>query len=145
MVRIRRSPSQELTELHRRMERVMDNLLHGGELFAGARGWLPRADIHETKDAIQVTLELPGVQRDEIEITIEHPYLHVAGVRHAPDPEGCVRWHQMEISHGPFERIISLPGEVDLDRITANYQDGFLNITIPRKSPDVKQVPIRST
>jgi HSP20 family protein len=145
MVRIRRIPPREVTDLHRRMEEVMENLLHGPQVVVSARGWVPRADIRETPDAILVTLEIPGVGREEIDITIEGSYLHVAGVRLEPAAEGCVRWHQLEVSYGPFERIINLPHEADMDRITATCKDGFLSITIPRAAPTSRQVPISGT
>jgi HSP20 family protein len=141
MVRIRRRPSQ-LGDLHRRMEQVMETLLHGGGMASGAGGWAPRVDIRETADMFLVTVDLPGVQRDAIDVTVEGSYLHVTGVRGEPALEGCVRWHQMEITYGSFERVISLPFEIDPDRIRASFQDGFLNIEIPRAAAPSRQVPI---
>ena len=53
-----------------------------------------------------------------------------------------MRWHQMEIAHGRFERVLALPQEVDAERITATYKDGFLYITIPRLPAGGASVPI---
>lgn len=144
MVRIIRRPSPQLGDLHRRMEQVMETLLHGGAIASGTGGWAPRVDIRETSDMFVVTVDLPGVQRDDIEVTVEGSYLHVTGVRGEPALEGCVRWHQMEISYGRFERVINLPFEIDPDRIRASFQDGFLNIEIPRTEATSRQVPIDS-
>jgi len=142
MVRIRRRSSLELGNLHRRMEQVMEGLLHGSGLVSGAGGWAPRVDIRETTDMFLVTVDLPGVARDAIELTVEGSYLHVTGVRNEPTLEGCVRWHQMEIAYGTFERIICMPFEIDPDLIRASFQDGFLNVEIPRTAAPSRQVPI---
>ncbi len=142
MVRIRRSPALEVAELHRRMERLMQGLLRGVETPAATHGWVPRVDIYETAGGTLVTLEIPGVKREEIEIVIEGIYMDVSGVRPEPAPSGCVRWHQMEIAYGRFERVIALPEEVDPESIRATYGDGFLRIEIPRRTSGARTVPI---
>jgi HSP20 family protein len=129
-------------DLHRRMEQVMESLLHGGSLAGGSGSWAPRVDIRETADKFLVTVDLPGVQREAIEVMIEGSYLHITGVRGEPALEGCVRWHQMEIAYGKFERVINLPFEIDPEGIRASFQDGFLNIEILRTAPPSRQVPI---
>ena len=133
MVRIRRLKSQEITDLQRRMEEVMDRVLSdvwpSGRL---SRGWVPRADIFETADALHVRLEVPGVPRDSIDVVVEGPYLSVSGSRREPETGDCTRWHQMEIAHGRFERVIAMPDDVDADAISATYEDGFLIIKAPR-------------
>jgi HSP20 family protein len=142
MVRIRRRPSLDLVDLHRRMEQAMETLLRGAGAAGGTGSWTPRVDIRETDETILVTIDLPGVHRDAIELTVEGSYLHVTGVRREPEPGGCVRWHQMEIAYGSFERVINLPCAIDPDLIRASFQDGFLHIEIPRAEPPSRQVPI---
>ena len=145
MIRIRRIDPHDTSDLHRRMEQVVESLLHGLEPVASARGFLPRADIHETAQGLLLTLDLAGVRREDLEILIEGPFLRVAGVRSEPDLAACLRWHQMEISYGPFERVFSLPPEADTEGITAGYHDGFLEIIIPRRAGGSRQVPIEAT
>jgi HSP20 family protein len=140
VVRIRNRPELAVSDLHRRMEQMMAGLLRHLEPPASATGWVPRVDVFETADTILVTLELPGVDREGIEIVVEGPYLSVSGVRPEPAPSACMRWHQMEIAYGPFERILALPIEIDPGRISATYRDGFLQIEIPRGAP--RTVPI---
>ncbi len=142
MLRIRRVPPSELTEIHRHLEHVMSSVLHGVEHFITTRGWVPRLDMHETEAGLSVTLEIPGVGREDIDVTLEGSYLRITGERRSPDPQDCVRWHQMEISYGPFERVIVLPWEVDTDDMKATYQDGFLKIEIPRAPDGGRHVPI---
>ena len=92
-----------------------------------------------------IALELPGVDRADIEVLVQGPYLRVTGVRREPADTGCMRWHQMEIAYGPFERIVALPGEVDPDRVRATYIDGFLRIEIPHSQPQPRSVPIETS
>ena len=145
MIRIRRLEPEEVPDLQRRMAQVVDTLLHGLGPLPAAHGWLPRADIHETAQGLLLTLELAGVSRDEIEIVIEGPFLRVAGARVEPAGGECLRWHQMEIAYGPFERVFQLPPDVDVNAIAVAFRDGFLQITIPRRAEDSRVVPVDVT
>jgi len=143
MIRIRRIPTPGVSDLHRRMEQVMESLLHGLGSVAPGTGFLPRADIHETASGIRIILDLAGVTRDEIDIVIEGRHLRVAGSRQEPEVNECLRYHQMEIPYGLFERIFHLPEEADIERVSALYRDGFLQITVPLRSPgEARQVPV---
>lgn len=144
-MRIRRIPAHPMVDLHRRMEQVMERLLQDVKPLESPAPWVPRADIYETAEEFVVTLEIPGVDREEIEILVEGPYLSLSGVRPEPAPMGCMRWHQMEVAHGRFERLLALPQEADADRITATYKDGFLSIHIPRGPASARSVPIDQT
>jgi len=142
MVRIRRSPTHPMLDIHHRMEQVMERLLRDVKPAELQVSWTPRADVYETSEGFEITLELPGVERDDIEIVVEGPYLSLSGLRPEPPAAGCVRWHQMEIAHGRFERVLALPAEADTERITATYQAGFLSIRIPRAATAARSVPI---
>jgi HSP20 family protein len=145
MIRIRRLEPEDVPNLQRRMAQVVDTLLHGLGPLPAADGWLPRADIHETSQGLLLTLELAGVSRDEIEIVIEGPFLRVAGARHEPPGGECLRWHQMEIAFGPFERVFQLPQDADVKAIAAAFRDGFLQITIPKRTEESRVVPVDVT
>ncbi|HKB07885.1 MAG TPA: Hsp20/alpha crystallin family protein [Candidatus Polarisedimenticolia bacterium] len=144
-MRIRRSPVHPMVDLHRRMEQVMQRLLQDTQPLKSHAQWAPRTDIYETAEEFVITLEIPGIDHEEIEILIEGSYLSVSGSRVEPGTQGCVRWHQMEITHGRFERVLTLPQEADPERITATYDDGFLSIHIPRGPAVVRSVPIKET
>jgi len=141
MVRILISPTREVADLHRRMEQMMERLLHIAEPESSSLGWVPRADVYETAEQILVSLEIPGVERGEIEILVQGPYLRVSGVRQEPTSV-CMRWHQMEIVYGPFERVVALPLAIDPEGIRATYTDGFLRIEIPRGAAGPRSVSI---
>ncbi|HYV86593.1 MAG TPA: Hsp20/alpha crystallin family protein [Patescibacteria group bacterium] len=142
MIRIRRIAAPDLSTIHRRMEQTMETLIRGLGHLAVTRGFVPRADIHEIAAGMLVTLDLGGVPRDAIEIVIEGEFIRVSGVRREPEVGDCLRWHQMEIAYGPFERVFALPPEADVDAISATFQDGFLQITVPRRAGGGRQVPV---
>jgi len=144
-MRIRRIPAHPMIDLHRRMEQVMERLMQEVTPLESPAPWVPRANVHETAEEFVVTLEIPGIDRDEIEIVVEGLYLSLSGTRAEPTTQGCMRWHQMEITHGRFERVLALPQEADAERITATYKDGFLYIHIPRDRAGVRSVPIDET
>lgn len=121
----------------------MESLLHGIGPVHGARGFLPRADVHLTDTGTRITLDLAGVLREDIEIVvIEGEALRVTGLRREPEAAEGLRWHQMEIAYGAFERVLPLPGDADLEKIAATYRDGFLLIDVPRKIGVSRQVPV---
>ncbi len=93
---------------------------------------MPRVDICETTEGLVLSFEIPGIDRGDIEILVQGAYLTVSGIRQEPSAPGCMRWHQMEIVYGPFERVVALPEAIDPERILATYRDGFLRIEIPR-------------
>ena len=99
----------------------------------------PTADVLETKDDIQVTLEMPGLRPDEVEVSLEDNVLTVSGEkkeeRSRENQEQ--RWHLTERRYGRFSRSFVLPKEVEQDRIQAIFENGVLNVTIP-KSEKVK-------
>lgn len=104
----------------------------------------PAADVHyHPRDhEVIVRLELPGIDPDRITLEIEGRTLRVSGNRPEQCPPDAV-YHQMEISYGRFERLVSLPPEVDITRASADYKDGYLDITLPVKDrSQSRQIPI---
>ena len=92
-----------------------------------------------------VRLELPGIDPDRITLEIEGRVLRVCGTRQEQRPPDAV-YHQMEISYGRFERLVSLPPEVDITRASADYNSGYLEIKLPLKGQSrSRQIPISRT
>jgi HSP20 family protein len=111
-------------------------------LFSPA-AWMPTADVYEKKEEILVVVDLAGVERDQLEVTLDGRTIQIAGRRKIPCPSGYVRIRQMEIDTGEFRRQVALPGPVDFDKIECVYKDGFLHIVLPKKRQgDVIQIQI---
>lgn len=100
---------------------------------AAGAAWQPSVDIYECPDGLVIVAELPGVDKAQIGVVFERGTLLITGVRHKCLPEHTQYVHQLEIPYGPFARRIPLPGNVNAERIAAEYQDGYLTISIPRE------------
>jgi HSP20 family protein len=96
--------------------------------------WKPPTDVYETKDHFVVTLELAQMKAEEVSITFQDETLFVRGIRKAVPPCEQRRYHKMEIHYGPFEQRIPISASVEVENLTAQYKDGFLEIRLP-KSP----------
>lgn len=94
--------------------------------------WKPPTDVYETASDFVVILELAQMKPEEISITYQNGVLFIRGVRKAVPPSEQRRYHKMEIHFGPFERKIAIPGDVDIDALSASYKDGFLEIRLPK-------------
>ena len=95
--------------------------------------WKPPTDVYETEIDFVVILELAQMKAEEVSITYQEGVLFVRGIRKAIPPTEQRRYHKMEINYGPFERKIAIPGDVDIESLSAHYKMGFLEIRLPKK------------
>jgi HSP20 family protein len=143
-------PNQD--DWQREMQRYLAHFNRAGKrptiLFSHqaqlAPGWMPAMDMYETDEALVVLLELAGVDASKTEVNAEPHLLKVRGVRrerHGPEQSQQPRnYHALEIPYGRFERTIRLPPGLNTAEAQANYRDGMLEITLPKRLP--RQVPI---
>ena len=99
--------------------------------LASTQKWCPPTDVFRTPEGIVVRMELAGLERDEIDITYKNDTVVVRGVRHDNFEEPKETFWQLEIAHGPFERTVKLPAQIDPDRTEARYERGLLIIKLP--------------
>lgn len=95
--------------------------------------WKPPTDVYETDSDFVVILELAQMKSEEVSITYERGVLFVRGVRKAVPPAERRRYQKMEINYGPFERRIAVSENVDIESLAARYEDGFLEIRLPKR------------
>lgn len=104
--------------------------------------WVPNTDVYVTDGAIIIKVELAGMQRENLELTIDGPRLRISGQR----PDGCrppqCKFLVMEINYGAFESVIEVPEGYDLTRAKASYQNGFLRIDVPVGSQPLHSIMI---
>ena len=97
---------------------------------AAAATWSPAADLTQTEDAYTLTVDLPGLSRKDIELTVEDHVLTLSGERHIQrDAKSADR---VERVHGRFARRFHLPADVDAAAVTAEFENGVLNVVIPK-------------
>lgn len=109
------------------------------------RIWNPPVNVSETPDGILVRMEIAGIRPSDLSVTVEQGVLVLRGHRYEPAPAEQEEFHLMEIRHGGFERAFRLSSNIAEDGIKAYYQNGFLEIEIPKgtaKGNSVR-VPIR--
>ncbi len=107
-------------------------------LFEGrpANRWMPRVDVFDQDNELMVRTEVPGVDPESIEVTVEDGTLTIKGARSLTSEENKPNYHRKEIFEGSFERTILLPKGVDPEAVKATSKDGLLEISIPKR-PEV--------
>lgn len=142
-----------LRQMENDMQRFAEDAFHGFfETPPGAnRFWQPAADVHETETALVIKMEMAGVTTDSVNVSLaaDGRHLAVSGLRAEKAVERAERTgcHQLEIYFGPFERVFTIPGDIEVDRdaIGATLRDGFLTVTLPRRArqePLTRSIPI---
>jgi HSP20 family protein len=94
-------------------------------------GWSPALDIYQNNDNLVARIELPGMSKEDIEISLQDGMLTVSGERKSEAGEGD-KAERTERCVGKFRRSVSLPTMVDANKVTANYRDGILTVTLPK-------------
>lgn len=136
----------DLSRLHGQMRRLMDDMLYqlSPRFLLDQRIWSPQMDVLETPEAFMVLAEVSGLKKDEIQVTVKRNMVYLSGKRQRPPMANAVRYLQMEIEYGTFERTLELPVLVDESRIEAHYRDGLLTVVLPKKIDQKKTIPIES-
>ncbi len=113
-----------------RLSNLQDEL---DRLFESPRSnWLPALDVQEDKDSFTVRTELPGLKREDIEVSLHDGVLNISGERKAEAKQEGVEVHRQERYYGKFQRALTLPTPVAADKITAQYKDGVLTVMLPK-------------
>src|ERR1700683_2376880 len=97
------------------------------------RPWSPSVDIFETEDALTLKADLPDVKIDDIDVRVENQTLTLRGQRKFEKEENVKGYHRIERSYGDFVRSFALPPTVETDKVGAEYKNGLLTITLPKK------------
>ena len=117
-----------------------------GEFSDRLRGdrWQPDVDVFETEKEIVVRVDLAGVRNSDLRVTVDGSMLRISGVRVSGDSSEVKRLHQMEIATGPFERRVRVPVAFDRERVAAHLSDGFLTVSLSKRSPVRREVKVES-
>ena len=139
--------NDDLFDEFRRMEREMDQLFGAGPWPSGIRavagGTYPPINIGSTPDQVDVYLFTAGVNPESLDISIQQNLLTVAGERRLITEEGA-DYYRQERFDGAFRRVVTLPEDVDPDKVEADYKEGVLHITIQRReSAKPRQIEVK--
>ena len=137
-------PFRELERIQRQMDRLAQGM-GGAELYPRRVGVYPLVNLSEDPDHIYVRAELPGVNPEDLDITIQDQQLILRGQRKIATVEKDVKYHRRERESGFFRRILRLPARIDPNKVEAASQNGILTITLS-KPEEVKprQITVKS-
>lgn len=106
-------------------------------------GWNPALDVHEDKDNFVVKVELPGMKKENIEVSLHDGALTISGERKSEQEHKDAEIYRSERFFGRFQRSVTLPAPVAADKIRAQYKDGVLTVTLPKtEESKPKQIDI---
>lgn len=125
-------PLDELSTLRNRMDRLFTRINEDVEQPMMGANWAPTTDVYETKDALVLKTEVPGLTEKDIDIEIENNVLTISGERKFEEKTEEKGYQRFERKYGKFMRSFTLPTNVAPDKIQANYYNGVLEVDIPK-------------
>ncbi len=108
--------------------------------------WSPAIDVYETADRYVITAEIPGIEREQVELALEDTRLTIRGRRPDRTSGGgdVVHYHQIERGHGPFSRTFDFADKIATDQVSADLRDGVLTVTLPKiPAPPVRKIEVK--
>jgi HSP20 family protein len=137
-----RSAQEEMAQMSPMLAHALG--LHGQQGSSRATAWAPALDISERKDAYLVTVELPGVEADDLQITLDDGLLTIQGEQYFAHDSSEQHFHRVERRYGAFRRSITLPAQVIAEGIQASVDNGVLQILVPKmEEATPKRIKIR--
>src|SRR3984893_10107563 len=132
---VRYDPFRDLRTLQEEVNRLFTgNMARAFEDEGIARGsWSPNVDIYENKDQIVLEAELPGMKREDFDLSVENNVITLRGERHFEKKDEADNYHRVERSYGSFTRSFTLPQAVSGEGVKAEYRDGVLRVTLPKR------------
>ena len=132
---VRYDPFRDLRNLQEEVNRLFSSNLSRtfGDEGIARGAWNPSVDIYENKDQIVLEAELPGMNREDFDVTIENNVITVRGERRFEKKDESDSYHRVERSYGSFTRSFTLPQTVSAEGAMAEYKNGVLRVTLPKR------------
>jgi HSP20 family protein len=134
---IKWDPFRELEDMSNRLNRVFGRPLarvDSNTEMLSMSDWTPSADISETDTAYLIKAEIPGVNKEDVKVTIQDGMLTIRGERKMEKEEKDKKFHRIERSYGSFMRSFRLPEDADESGVKAEFKDGMLNVTLGKSA-----------
>jgi HSP20 family protein len=127
-------PFRELSTLQDRMNRLFQESMGPHEQGLATPGFTPPVDIYEDEHNINIRVEVPGIEQKDIDVQVENNTLTIRGERKFEKDQKEENFHRIERRYGSFMRSFTLPNTVDTEKVSANYENGVLEITLPKRA-----------
>lgn len=146
MAMSRWDPFRDLMGIQNEINRLFGRTYAGGETTGTAGAWMPPLDIYETKDKFVVTVELPGIEASDVDVSVEDSTLTVRGERTFYQGVDEDSFHRVERRYGAFARSLALPQTANAEDIEASFDRGVLTIEVPKADEaKPKKISIKAT
>ena len=132
MALVRWDPTREVDSLQSEVNRLFDTFFGGRPADGRIRRWVPPMDVVETEDHLVLRADLPGLSKEDVNIEVKDGALTVSGERKAEHEQRERGWYRLERQFGSFSRSLTLPEGVDADGVSAEFQNGVLEVRIPK-------------
>ena len=135
------NPWREMSSLQRQLNRLFDDVLtpdSWGEFSNLSK--VPAAELTETKDAVHLKLEVPGMEAKDLNIQVTVDHVSISGERKSESKSEENGRTRSEFRYGKFSRVIPLPVRIQNTNVTAEYKDGILNLTLPKSEEEKNKV-----
>lgn len=127
-------PFRDLVTLQQRINRMFDEIFPPAEPSGlKMNAWSPSVDIYEQPEALVIEAELPGLSKKDVSVKLENNTLTIQGERKLAHEDKRENYHRIERAYGSFVRSFTLPSNVDTEKINAEFKDGVLHITLPKR------------
>ena len=137
-------PGFGLFGLHREIDRLFNDFAQGAGANGSPAKLIPNIEIAETDKAIEVSAEMPGLERKDIDISIEDDTLTIRGQKKIEEDQKDKNVQHSERTYGVFMRVLQLPAGVDPSSVEATMSNGVLKITIPKPAkPEPKKIEVK--
>jgi len=144
---VRYDPFRDLRSLQQEVNRLFTGNFARAfdqEGFAGG-SWSPSVDIYENKDQIVLEAELPGMNREDFDLSVENNTITLRGERRFEKKDDTDNYHRVERAYGSFTRSFTLPNTVSSEGATADYRNGVLRVTLPkREDTKARRIEVKS-
>jgi HSP20 family protein len=140
------TPWSGLSTMKKEMDRMLDRFWEGDFPLLPAMGeWAPALDVSETKDAVMIKAEVPGMDPTDIHLSLHDQMLTLKGEKRQEKEEKEEHFYRIERMYGAFVRTVRLPATVDGSKVTAGFKNGLLTVSLP-KAPTAKgtMIPIKA-
>jgi len=137
------NPFEEMRRLQREMDDMFASLIERGREERKLMGWGPRAplsDIEDTGDSFTVTAELPGLDKEDINIKVDKDSIEISAERKDVKEEKEKNFYYCERSYSGYRRRFGLPSEIDPNKVEAEYKDGILSVAMKKIGKEGKKV-----
>ena len=124
--------SDPFSRMHREMDRMFEDFFGNARPASGSVLLRPSVDIAESKKAYRISVEVPGIDPDQIELQVDGETLVLSGEKRQESSDEEEGFHRMERSYGQFRRVLTLPEDADAEGIKADFKNGVLEIKVPR-------------